>query len=552
MADKTQQATRSNRAAAITARNFEPPDAVVDVMDGSMSPSVDPHGHTISTATAAYSAARRLPQRPWWYSQFNLMLAVFGLLVASAMLFVALAPAPEVPIATAKPSTLERLPDADAPWTQSQLGEARAKSQEILANLLDSKKSLEAKGVELWAAEGYAAALDLAAEGDEAYKQQKFSNAIIQYQAAAEKMNSLFDYLPRQIKQNLQAANVALMAGKVALANEKFRRVLQLEQGNLEALSGLDRSARLEQALVLAAAAKQDEAAFGESNDLASLLAAQTKLQEAKALADQYSPIAKSLQRVEATLVDTRFRRAMSGAYRDLFAKRYSAARRGFAAALKIKPGDDSATRARLQALASDQSASIANLISSAKKYEQQEEWASAQSNYQTVLQRDSNQVSAKLGVIRTGARLELDTEMVSVLSDSLALARIEQKKRASRVLEDARSVNNKGARLRDQIARLESALGQIETVLKVSFLSDSTTYVTLQKIGSKAIKLGQFKQRKMALKPGRYVVTGVRLGYQDVRQEIELLPASGELQSFTVQCSEVVGVSSLAEGAAP
>jgi tetratricopeptide (TPR) repeat protein len=247
------------------------------------------------------------------------------------------------------------------------------------------------------------------------------------------------------------------------------------------------------------------------------------------------------LQRVQNLITDKRFKLAMTKAYQALFTNRYQSARAAFAEALKIKPGDAAAARALQQALASDQTSSISSLLANARQYEQQEEWASAQSNYQTVLQRDANQVSAKLGNIRSSARLTLDQQLEEVLTDKLALSRSEPRAKAERVLQDARAIPDQGPRLKRQITQLESALTQLDTVVRVSLRSDNLTQVALQKVGSKAIQLGTFAEKNLSLKPGRYIATGVRLGYQDVRKEIELLPGDGDLQVFDVRCDQAI-----------
>ena len=147
------------------------------------------------------------------------------------------------------------------------------------------------------------------------------------------------------------------------------------------------------------------------------------------------------------------------------------------------------------------------------------EEWASALSTYQAVLQRDPNQVSAKLGQIRSQARKQLDQSLVDVLADPLALSRATQRSRAEKILADARAIKTKGELLTRQIGQLDASLKQLDSAVKVSFSSDQLTDVSLVKVGAKPISLGKFSRKNLALKPGRYVVRGTRLGFKDERK---------------------------------
>lgn len=498
----------------------------------------------ISSATAAYTAARKATQRKWWHSQFNLMLAAFALLAFTAVVFVLLYPTPssEQRVAEIPQRESQRLPDAAAPWSQSQLAEARADSQEILSNLLDSKKSLEEKGVLEWAPERYQEALDLAAEGDEFYKDQNFKDAIQSYQQAADQMAALFEFLPALIEKKIAEGNKALSEGKSALATQLFSQAVALEPSNLAATSGLSRAGKLDQVLALISEAKLKRGDYQESQELDDLLSAENKLLEAEKVDGEYQPVQVALERVQQEIIDKRFKIQMSKAYQALFANRYASARAAFSQALKIKPDSKEAATALQQSLASDKSASLQTLLTQANRFEKNEEWASAESNYETVLQRDPNQVSAKLGKIRSSARRQLDAQLSDVLTDTLAFSRNERRAKAESALKEALAVRTKGPRLQQQIETLQSALNQAEALIQLMLSSDNLTEVSLLKKGARPIKLGKFSRKTLTLKPGRYAAVGVRLGYQDIRQEIELLPSAEQPVVVEVKCEDAIG----------
>ena len=487
----------------------------------------------------------------WWHSQFNLMLAVFGLLAVAALIFVSLSPAPSnqsqnVTLVKQDGSVNEQAASAtanptEAPWDEKRRAQARTDSQTILATLLSNKKTLEAKGVEEWAPEEYKQALELAALGDEFYKQQDYQPAIENYQSAASQMEALHEKLPAIIETNIKEGFAAIEEGKSGLAAQKFNKALTLDQNSIPALKGLGRAENLDKVLGLYAKGQEYEQRFGGDDKLENLTLAEKQYQDASTLDNDFLLAKQGIGRVRTLTQDKRFRQFMSKGFKYLFAKRYSSARKEFSSALKIKPNDAAAKGAFSQSLASNRSASLSSVISAAKNQESSEQWSQALASYQAVLQRDPNQVSAKLGQIRSKVRGELDARIEEILSDPLSLSKTSAKEKANNVLRDARGITSKGPRLQQQISQLESALGQLNQSIKFVFSSDEKTQISLLKAGSKKIDLGLFKTKNLVLKPGRYVVKGVRVGYQDVRKEIDVLPGTLDVQSVLIRCTEPV-----------
>lgn len=496
----------------------------------------------------------------WWHSQFNLMIAVFSLLVIASIMFVSLSPDP-----LAKPSVTlverdgsvsqseaaardESAPEA--PWDEKRRAQARADSQEILSGLLKTKKILETQGVTHWAEQDYQAALDQAELGDQLYKQQDYRSAITAYKSAAEQMDALKTRLPEILKEKVAAGFSAIDEGKSGLAKELFTQALELDKNSIPALQGLGRAESLDQVLELYAQGKELEQAFKTNDNLSSLNSATSKYKEALTLDKGYSLAQEAINGIASLAANKRYRQHMSKGFNNLFAKKYSSAKSSFASALKVKPNDVTAKEAYTQSLASNRSASLTSLLSTAKKHEDNEEWGGALSNYQAVLQRDSNQVSAKLGEIRSKTRSDLDDRLAFALSDLLALSKASVREKANQALRDAKGLSRKEPRLNQQISQLESALANLNQSIKIVLSSDLQTEISLVKAGSNRIDLGKFTTKNLALKPGRYVVKGVRLGFQDVRTEIDILPGTFNVESFSVRCTEPVnGSAKLSQG---
>lgn len=497
------------------------------------------------TAFDPSAGAALKPQAPWWHSQFNLMLGVFGLLAISAVALIFLTPDPSTGI----PATITQSEQAgaaakvEAPWDDSRRAQARTDSQEILSNLLSSKKSLEAKQVKDWGAEVFRSALESARQGDEFYKEKDYQQAINTYQAAVDQLDSLHGRIPDLVKGRIQQGNQALREGKSQLAERAFKFALHLDADSVSAADGLDRAKKLDEVLALLQSASAAEQLFIEQDKLSHLTDAQEKLSLALTIDPLFKQTVELQQRIDQRAIDKQFRVAMSQGYNALFKEKYSSARNAFSTALKIKPDNATAKAAYQQSLASNKSSSLSSLIKSAARFEANEDWQNALSTYRAVLQRDPNQVAAKLGEIRSGARGQLDTQLRQVLADTLELGKGHRRDSANTVLADARAISSRGPKLAKQIADIENALQTSDKVVRVQIVSDALTDITLVKAGAQKISLGKFSSKNLALKPGRYVVSGVRIGFRDVRKEIELYPGANQVQSFNVRCDEPVGL---------
>ena len=490
----------------------------------------------------------------WWQSQFNLMLLVFGLLGVIAVTLILLAPESSSSVANVRVSVAGGVSkaepvsgakeDADevSPFSKAQLDQARADSQDILADLLDVQKSLQDKQVEDWAAQDYEAALKMAEFGDEFYSQKNYIKAINEYRDSYEMLKGIEQKIPQEVTRRVSLGLEAVDEGKSELANQYFQSALRLDVNSISALEGLERVKTLDQVLQYLAIAADFEKKFVNQDDISDLAEAKVNMQAAVDLDASTQSARLGLERLENLQQDKLYRDAMSLAYRGLFAGKYSSARSYFNTALNHKPDDQTATAGLRQALASDKRVSLSALLTAANQFESREQWASALSNYQTVLQRDRNQVSAKIGQIRTQARLDLDRKIKEVLSDPLLLAKETKKAQAQEILAQATAIKTKGSTLKAQIVLLKEALNDIEVTIKVALLSDQSTEVSLKREGSKRLSLGRFNSKRMALKPGRYVLTGTRLGFRDVRKEIVLSADSKDsIQQFSIVCKQAL-----------
>jgi len=78
--------------------------------------------------------------------------------------------------------------------------------------------------------------------------------------------------------------------------------------------------------------------------------------------------------------------------------------------------------------------------------------------------------------------------------------------------------------------------LDQASTPVSVTLRSDNLTAVTVYRVG----ELGNFTERALQLKPGRYVVVGTRSGYRDVRRELNVAPGAAPAV-LSIQCVDPI-----------
>ena len=533
--------------------NQSPPERVGSITPSDFqAPSKEDHLSVEKTQSFQRDGLALSAEGPWWHSQFNLMLLVFGLMAFAAFIFVLLAPEPNQASLNTRIDNTGKVQQAPAvqgqqeevaPFDEAQREQARADSQDILSGLLDSQKKLKQMNVDEWASDEYQAALKVGADGDEFYKQQDYRQAIEAYQLSAEMLAKIDEKIPEQIKQRVKLGNAALNDGKSELARNYFQSALELDQNHIPALQGIERVKTLDQVLELLSLALDFEQRFLQSDDLSDLAESKANFQAAIDLDSRVDGTNEGLARTVDLEVDKLYRDAMSEGFTNLFANRYQSARSGFNAALKLRPEDQVAKSALRQSLASDKRTSLQSLLSSARQFEAKEQWANALSTYRAVLQRDRNQVSAKVGEVRTRARSDLDQSIKAVLSDPLSLSKASPNAQANSLLKDARLLKNKGPLLNEQIAKLQQALDASKSTVKVAIDSDSLTQISIKKEGAKRINLGRFDSKKMALQPGRYVLTGTRLGFLDVREEVEILPGTTGVLSFNIECNQALAV---------
>jgi len=417
----------------------------------------------------------------------------------------------------------------DAPFAEAQRIEFRRNAQDLLAELLDHKSRLEARGVTHWAEAEFRNALTTSEVGDQLYQQGNYQQAVENYRQTVETLRSL-DKSVEPIMQNaLQQARQALTTGDAKTTRENYTTVLAIDSGHTEALAGLKRATTLPEVNELlhrATALLED----GEPSGSEKLLT------QAVALDPQDQRVARALGKSRTAIANHRFQLAMSRGYQALSQQAFSEAKTAFDRAAVISPGNAEVTRARQQLTERRTQLEIGRLLTVAERQENAEQWREALATYNQLLALDPSLTDVTVKKIPAQVRANLDDNLQQFIDKPLQLSTNAVHARARKLLAEAKKIQLVGPRLQSQIGKLTLALERAITEIDVKLLSDAQTEVTLLRVK----KLGQFETASVTLRPGIYTLLGSRAGYRDVRVELKI---TGELRPspVTIQCTEPI-----------
>ena len=470
--------------------------------------------------------------RYWYQNRSTVIALAVAILLALVVIFVLplfVAPVSQTPVEVSVSDSTPVTGTDESPWQEAQLAKARREAQDILNSLLEKQQFLEKKSVSQWAEQEFNAAQEVARLGDVAYRKREFAEAISRYLAAHRQLTSLEQSIPDRLRKALAAGEQALVEGNQALAAAQFERALLFDSSNQKARKGLARSATLLEVNTLVQSARQ-QAQDGDFESAVDLY------QQALSLDSESLSAHQGLAAASQQLAQQQFQAAMSEGYRALDGGEYSRAIKAFSNALAINPNDEAANNALEQARNSQSRVWLNNKLKQGAEQESQERWADAVSSYQSILERDNSIIDARIGKIRSEARLNLDQQLQGFINEPQRLSTMAVYTQARKVLLDARGVSSPGPRLKAQIAELDQLVNAAATPVAVQLVSDNKTEVEVYRVEN----LGRFSSRTLNLKPGRYVAVGMRKGYRSVRVEFEV-SSEQSVEPVEIICREPV-----------
>jgi tetratricopeptide (TPR) repeat protein len=444
-------------------------------------------------------------------------------------------PSPDVePTSPSVPSPV--LPGAIAPKTKAEPEQAplermiaereRARAQDTLSKYVELQIRLEEEmHVDQWAQAEYDAIGDRAAQADELFTQRKYDEAMAGYQEAADGLERLVALGEEKFEAALATAEAALREYQLDAAREAIGIATSIHPDD-ERLTPLNARADELPALIELTRGADELLRDGDEDG------ARAKLREAQKLDPDSGVLRQRLADLDGRFAERRFQELLTTGYAALEGGRFEDARGAFERALAQRPGDLGAQQGLEQVKQSGTLDRLQQLREGAERLEADERWAEALKSYNDVLRIDGTIKFAVDGKARSAERNDLDRDLEETIGHPEKLSSDEEFQAAVALQERANRVPEAGTRLTGQIAKLSQIVANASQPVPITLVSDNATHVTISQIG----ELGAFAEKRLSLRPGRYLVIGSRDGCRDVRKQIDV---SRDMSPVDIRCEE-------------
>lgn len=496
----------------------------------------------IDQTTASTQAATEVAESS---SKLALIFALLGL--TAALVFVALV-LPKLVSEPATTSTVSTTPASGnssspapaattptiaapepSPYTEAQLAKQRKDAQAALELLLEQQNTLEELSVELWADADFKQAKELAVTGDASYRNRQFQQATDEYTQANEILTGILEGKDELLAKVIKAGNEALMLGQKDQAIEAFTLVSKIDPGNTAATNGLKRAETIEQVLPLLRQAKnqQDDAQYADAIQ---------SYEQVLGIDPLASEASTAIASIKATQREQEFGRLMTRGLASIDSGNATTARDYFNKAAKIKPSDPGVKDGLRQASQMLGGARIKAYQGDAASYERQEDWAKVIEVLDTAIAKEGQLSGFTERRDAATRRLQLDERLENIIKKPELLSDDNAYQAAQDIQEQAQAIRSPGPKLSGQLAQVDQLLISALIPISVVIESDNLTEVNVFKVA----RLGKIASKSLTLKPGKYVITGTRNGYRDVREEI-IISAADEGKRIRIACTQAI-----------
>lgn len=404
--------------------------------------------------------------------------------------------------------------------TRAPIADAKAKikaeqAQTLAESFLRKLMALEDLGLGLWDPAALAQLNQDAMAADDAYRAGDGESALALYSQLLAAVNALEATLPDRRTDYLTRAQQALNQENSNAARKLWEISAQLHPQDSKVQATWQAVQQLPAISALRAEAQLAERA-GQLAD------AQGILRAAVALFPGWMPSQAAFDHVSRALLQQQFQRAMSQGFAALAEESFDAAIKAFEQAARIEPKATSAQDGLEQVRQAQLKQQIQALFAQAQEAENVGSWFDAKNAYEAALTLAPNLTDIGQQIKTIDVRMGLAEALTQILSDPARLQSEAEFNRAGILAITLSQLSEPVGDLQTKLPILTRLLSHARRELTLTLTSDTQTTVTVLRRGEDG-RLGQINQTALTLFPGRYVVTGTRQGYKDVRHEVTL-----------------------------
>ncbi len=488
-----------------------------------------------------FSTPARRPPNPQIKA---VLLVVFAGLVATALGVVFLLPslvvqdsgtpvaAPAGTQAATPPPTAEISRATATPGATEPNGDHQ-EAEKLLSEAFRRLARLESTGAQTWGAAKLETSLPAAKQAlDTAYahyNRQQYTLALPLFQKALSQFDRLEASRPERFGLAMEQGQKAYDRLDSVTAVAEFQVAAAIDPENEAARAALTRARKLPD--VLAAIAKGDALEQAGNIDQALM-----SYQAATSLDSVYPPARDRLARIRKVIADRNYRRAVSETLALLEKGDFQGSSAALDRAANIRPDSPEVKDISKRIEAGAQVAALADLRKRTKSLEAQEKWSSALKLYKKALAIDKTAAFASNGRIRAETLANLHKAIDHYLSEPARLQSPEPLAHAKALITQSESINGNGKILIRKRRRLQKLIIAAATPVPVILRSDGKTEVRVYRVGA----FGSFDTRRIEMRPGTYTAVGSRMGYRDVRVQIQVMPGMKDTV-VTIRCTEQI-----------
>ncbi len=397
--------------------------------------------------------------------------------------------------------------------------DARARAEALLERLPDLAEPP-------WDPAEFESGETLYREGMALYRDEYFGDAASRFQSATDRLIGIEQEFQAFVAERLAAADAALREEEFEAAAAGYDAVLVVLPESGAASLGLSTANR---GMAAREALEQASHAIGQGD----FATAESRLESIPPglLSDG---VAQARRQIRASRQQDRLSRSMSRGFRHLDRAEWQEAEAAFTEALRADPASAAARDALEDLRRRRAGAELAAHRDRLQGQVELENWAEALALLERMRELDPDDAATAVELSRVGHLADVERRIDGYLSRPQRLSAKGVRDRVTALLHTTADADVYGARIMGKRERLLQSLATWTTPVELTIRSDDRTEVRIRP----GRVLGRFRERRLEVFPGDYVLSGRRVGYREVSLQVAVAPGADAV-SFEVVCHE-------------